>query len=428
MFSKKRVKDEGFPTDVGEDGETLGELSMRLQEKTANGHRIDFFDDVSLMENLHLCNAFYDQNLPGETESRRSGFGPLLMFIKRVTRKLVGWYVNPAMDNQRLFNAYVTRSINEMKRYLDHLQINEDILSTIMRRDLALFRANILFMNRHLQGRMLDFENEISLLRGKEPARAALAEEPGGKGGGEADELLDSLDVLTLEQRVHGSPRMVRDRQRVYLPYFRGCRNVLAIGCGRGELLQLLSQEGINARGTESDATLVGFCRDNDLDVSKVDVFDYLEALPNGSLDGVVLSRFAGHQPPGRLIRMLNLCRKKLEGDAVLIIETPNPFSLYAVANYALEDSDRIQPMHPETLKLLCLSCGFMEPTVMFLNPLPPEENLEELELSSSGAIIDHREQELFHQVNQNFAKINRIIFSHREYAVVTRGGDLVGS
>ncbi len=407
---------------------SLDELRQRLREKTSNGHRIDSFDEGALMENLHLTNAYYDQNLPGRLESGRRGLGPFLSLIKRVAMKLMSWYVNPAIDNQRLFNAYVTRSINEMKRYLDHLQINEDIFSTIMRRDLALFRANILFMNRHLQGRMLDFENEISLLRGKEPARAALAEEPGEKGGGEADELLDSLDVLTLEQRVHGSPRMVRDRQRVYLPYFRGCRNVLAIGCGRGELLQLLSQEGINARGTESDATLVGFCRDNDLDVSKVDVFDYLESLANGSLDGVVLSRFAGHQPPGRLIRMLNLCRKKLEGDAVLIIETPNPFSLYAVANYALEDSDRIHPMHPETLKLLCPSCGFMEPTVMFLNPLPPEENLEELELSSRGAIIDHREQELFHQVNQNFAKINRIIFSHREYAVVTRGGDLVGS
>jgi len=421
-------------TEPGPDGPeapgsgSLDELRQRLRERTSNGHRIDPFDEDTLMENLHLTNAYYDQNLPGRLESGRRVLGPFLSLVKRVARRLMGWYVNPAMDNQRLFNAYVTRSINDMKRYLDHLQINEDILSTIMRRDLALFRANILFMNRYLQGRMLDFENEINLLRGKEPVRAPPVEKPAGNGDGEADELLDSLDVLTLEQRIHGSPRMVRDRQRVYLPYLRGCRNFLAIGCGRGELLQILSREGINARGIESDATLVGFCRDNDLDVSKVDVFDYLEALPNGSLDGVVLSRFAGHQPPGRLIRMLNLCRKKLEGDAVLIIETPNPFSLYAVANYALEDSDRIHPMHPETLKLLCLSCGFMEPTVMFLNPLPPEENLEELELSSRGAIIDPHEQELFHQVNQNFVKINRILFSHREYAVVTRCGDLVSS
>ncbi|MBU4385749.1 MAG: class I SAM-dependent methyltransferase [Actinobacteria bacterium] len=404
-------------------GEGLDELRQRLRERSPNGHRTDPFDDVSLVENLHLTNAYYDQNLPGELESGRRVLGPFLSLVKRVARRLMKWYVNPALDNQRLFNAYATRSINEMKRYLDHLQINEDILSTIMRRDLALFRANILFMNRYLQGRMLDFENEILLLRGKEPARIAPAEEPEGNGGGEADELLASLDVLTLEQRVHGSPRMVRDRQRVYLPYFHGGRNVLAIGCGRGELLQLLSGEGIVARGTESDATLVGFCRDNDLDVSHVDSLDYLEALPDGSLDGIVLSRFAGHQPPARLVRMLNLCGQKLEGGAVLIIETPNPFSLYSVANYTLEESDRIHPMHPETLKLLCLSCGFMEPTVMFLNPLPPEENLEELEISSRGAIIDPREQELFHQVNQNFAKINRILFSHREYAVVTRRG-----
>lgn len=424
MFSKKRVKDEGFPTDVGEDGETLGELSMRLQEKTANGHRIDFFDDVSLMENLHLCNAFYDQNLPGETESRRSGFGPLLMFIKRVTRKLVGWYVNPAMDNQRLFNAYVTRSINEMKRYLDHLQINEDILSTIMRRDLALFRANIVFLNRFIERRMEDLERQVATGRGETGVVPPI--EPGD--GGDESSFLSSLDVLTLEQRVHGSPRMVKERQAFYLQYFRNCKEVVVVGCGRGELLQLLGGEGIDARGVETNPVLSAYCLDNGLKVTREDPVAYIASVEDSSLDGIMLSRFAGHQSPARLVRMLSLCWEKLSGDGVLIIETPNPFSLYAVASYALEDSDRIHPMHPETLKLLCLSCGFMEPTVMFLNPLPPEENLEELELSSRGAIIDHHEQELFHQVNQNFAKINRIIFSHREYAVVTRGGDLVGS
>jgi len=39
------------------------------------------------------------------------------------------------------------------------------------------------------------------------------------------------------------------------------------------------------------------------------------------------------------------------------------------------------------------------------------------------GALLGPREQELFHRVNQNFQKINRIMFSHRDYALLTRRG-----
>ena len=407
--------------------ESTAEITKRLRESSPNGHRIETFDERALMENLHLTNAYYDKNLPGEASSDpRRVLGPFYRFFKRIVWRLTSWYINPAIDNQRLFNAYATRSINEMKRYLDHLQINEDILSTIMRRDLALFRANMLFLVRYLENRMHDFENELELLRSGSTEWAAtgpaiVAE--GNDGESEAKDLLGSLDILSLEQRVHGSPKVVKDRQRVYLPYFRGCRNVLAIGCGRGELLQLLAQEGISVRGVETNPTLVGYCRDHDLDVARVDPLEYLEAVDDCSLDGIALSRFAGHQPPIRLIGMLDLCRVKLADEGVLVIETPNPFSLYVAASYVLENSGRVHPLHPETLKLLCLSYGFVEPEVIFLNPLPPEEHLEELELTSFSATLDPREQELFGLVNENFQKMNRILFSHRDYALVTRLG-----
>ena len=407
--------------------ESTAEITKRLRESSPNGHRIETFDERALMENLHLTNAYYDKNLPGEASSDpRRVLGPFYRFFKRIVWRLTSWYINPAIDNQRLFNAYATRSINEMKRYLDHLQINEDILSTIMRRDLALFRANMLFLVRYLENRMHDFENELELLRGGSTEWAAtgpaiVAE--GNDGESEAKDLLGSLDILSLEQRVHGSPKVVKDRQRVYLPYFRGCRNVLAIGCGRGELLQLLAQEGISVRGVETNPTLVGYCRDHDLDVARVDPLEYLEAVDDCSLDGIALSRFAGHQPPIRLIGMLDLCRVKLADEGVLVIETPNPFSLYVAASYVLENSGRVHPLHPETLKLLCLYYGFVEPEVIFLNPLPPEEHLEELELTSFSATLDPREQELFGLVNENFQKMNRILFSHRDYALVTRLG-----
>jgi SAM-dependent methyltransferase len=422
---KKRAEEKSKGKEASAAGElTLEELSRVLREHSPNGLRIESFDDGPLMENLHLANASYDKNVPGEPTSGRSVVGPVFALLKRFVRRVTSWYVRPALDNQRLFNAYVTRSINEMKSYLNHIQINEDILSTVMHRDLALFRANVLFLNRHIEGRMLDFERELALLRNGGPAA-----QPGGRddagpdGEGDGEDILSSLDVLTLEQRIHGSPRMVQDRQRVYLQYFEGSSNVLALGCGRGELLQLLAQEGISARGTETNATMVAYCRDNELDVIKAEPIGYLESCEDASLDGLVLSRFAGHQSPARLIRMLNLCRRKLAAGAVLLVEAPNPFSLYTVASYALDDADRMHPLHPETLRLLCVTLGFQDPEVMFLNPRPPEEHLEELEFAVSGAALESREHELFRQVDKNFTKLNRILFSHSDYAVVTRCG-----
>jgi SAM-dependent methyltransferase len=417
--ARKRVGQKAPPGATSE--ETLQDLSLRLREKSPNGHRIQSFDDTALMESLHESNAVYDKNLPGDASSERMVSGPLVAFLKRIIRRLTSWYVEPALDRQRVFNASVTRTVNEMKQYMDHIQINEDILSTILHRDLALFRANILFLNKYLERRMVDFENELLVLRTSEVEPALALTDPGGNGGGKADDVLAAVDVLTLEQRVHGSPRMVKDRQRVYLPHFAGCRNVLAVGCGRGELLQLFEQEGIPAVGTETNPTLVSYCKDNGLEVLLALPLAYLEAVEDGSLDGLVLSRFAGHEPPARLVEMLRLCRRKLAGDAPLIIETPNPFSLYAVASYALESAEGAHPLHPETLKQLCLAYGFSDPAIMFLNPLPPEEHLDELELIASGALLDARQQELFHQVNENFVKLNRILFSHRDYAIVTR-------
>jgi len=415
----KRAGEKTPPGAVAE--ESLQDLSMRLREKSPNGHRIQSFDDSALMESLHETNACYDKNLPGDAASERVVSAPFVAILKKIIRRLTSWYVEPALDRQRAFNASITRTVNEMKQYMDHIQINEDILSTILHRDLALFRANVLFLNKYLERRMVDFENELLVLRTHEMEPLGVALEPGGNGGGTADDVMAAIDVLTLEQRVHGSPRMVKDRQRVYLPYFAGCHNVLAVGCGRGELLALFAQEGISVRGTETNPTLIDYCKDNGLEVLMVDPVEYLEAVEDASIEGLVLSRFAGHEPPSRLVRMLTLCRNKLTDNAPLIIETPNPFSLYAVASYALESAEQAHPLHPETLKQLCLSCGFIDPAVMFLNPLPPEEHLEELALTSSGAILDARQQELFHQVNENFAKLNRILFSHRDYAIVTR-------
>ena len=65
---KKRAGENSPPELASE--ETLQELNLRMREKGPNGHRIESFEDLDMMENLHLTNAYYDKSLPGEPAGR----------------------------------------------------------------------------------------------------------------------------------------------------------------------------------------------------------------------------------------------------------------------------------------------------------------------------------------------------------------------
>ncbi len=75
------------------------------------------------------------------------------------------------------------------------------------------------------------------------------------------------LDALyaALEDRFRGSREEIKDRFRVYLPYVEAARekgDVVDLGCGRGEWLELLNDAGIKARGVEKNRVLIELCRE----------------------------------------------------------------------------------------------------------------------------------------------------------------------
>ena len=49
-------------------------------------------------------------------------------------------------------------------------------------------------------------------------------------------------------------------------------------------------------------------CRQKGLDAEVADLFDYLAALPEDSLDGIFCSQVVEHLPPERLPEMIRLC------------------------------------------------------------------------------------------------------------------------
>ena len=70
---------------------------------------------------------------------------------------------------------------------------------------------------------------------------------------------------------MRGSTSAVRERQLRYVDDFRDAAPVLDVGCGRGELLALLRDAGIEARGIDADADMVAYARGEGLDVEQAD-------------------------------------------------------------------------------------------------------------------------------------------------------------
>lgn len=390
------------------------EIKRLLRERARNGRAIERFNDWELMENLRFTNALYNRAIPGEPGSHRRLLGWLFRRVKRAVTWMLGWYVNPIVENQHDFNAYATRAINEMKSYLDHLQVNEDVLDTGLKREIAMFRTNLMFLNKELELRMSRFEKKVdSLCAGRDPETRG-----GAEAAGWAPDPGTPLDVLTIMQLVYGSPRELKERQRVYLDQFQGVSEAVVIGCGRGEFLQLLDKSGIAASGVEANAALAEYCREHDLSVKNMDPLEYLASLEDGSTGAILVTRLTAHYTPARLLGMVRLCSRKLRDGGVLIFESPSALPVYAVNSGPPDGSEWAHPLSREVLRFMCLANDFLEPEVIELDSGPADGRLEELDLWGGDGALEPWQLNVFNTINSNFQRIAGALDRYGDYAL----------
>jgi SAM-dependent methyltransferase len=234
----------------------------------------------------------------------------------------------------------------------------------------------------------------LEMLGVRPPAAAADDRLP------EAPSLPESVYAL-FEERFRGTSTDVLEKQRFYLPYVRGLPGpVFDAGCGRGEFLQLLRDEGIAARGVESSSVSANACRAAGLDVTEGDAIEALAAAPSKSLGGVVAFQVVEHWPAAATFRFLAEARRAIAPGGVVIVETVNTDSLAAMNAFYL-DPTHVRPVPPEALRFLCDAAGFRDLSVEFLAPLPAGMRLEER--------------------SDNDARLNAILFGPQDYAVIGR-------
>jgi SAM-dependent methyltransferase len=317
---------------------------------------------------------------------RRPGARGLVAYpVKQVLRRLMRWYVEPLAAEQRGFNDAALKLLDDLSERLD--------------RELAA-REEAERLFRETEERLLRLERRPAA---KPPVRAGgpgegVSGEPGDSPGSQtvaAQPKAAALpDYFAFESRMRGSTEEIRRRQRPYVDDLRGQAPVLDAGCGRGELLGLLRDAGVEARGVDADADMVAYARGEGLDVEQADALEYLERLEDGSLGGVFAGQVVEHLPPPVLLRLLELAHAKLRPGGVLIAETINPLSPLALRNF-FADLTHAQPLVPETLALLARHAGFAETETRYLNAPEPVEG------------VDRR--------------LNEVVFAPLDYALIAR-------
>ena len=233
-----------------------------------------------------------------------------------------------------------------------------------------------------------------------------------------SDEMLSSqvkgLNYFIFEDRFRGSRNDTKAKQLKFVKYFEGCKNVLDIGCGRGEFLELLKDNGISGHGIDIDEDMVRYCRSRDLNVEKLDAVSYLNQLEDKSLDGIFIDQVVEHLDPDYLIKMIDLCYKKMLFGAYIIMETVNPLSLLSLADFYMDMSHK-RPVHPETLKFLMSAAGFRETVAQFYEPAVEDGRLRYIDADE----LAEKERSLADIINRNTDMLNNMIFGPRDYAAI---------
>ena len=184
--------------------------------------------------------------------------------------------------------------------------------------------------------------------------------------GFRAGEVGESSELyLGFENIFRGSEEDIAARQRAYLPLLAEHAPVLDVGCGRGELLELLRASGVEAKGVDLDAGMVRRCQEKGLPVELGDGVATVSSASPGSLGAVVAAQVIEHLPYAELVEFLRALRRTLAPGGIAILETVNPHAPQALKHFWVDPTHQ-HPLFPEVVLALLHLTGFAEAYIWF--------------------------------------------------------------
>ena len=228
------------------------------------------------------------------------------------------------------------------------------------------------------------------------------------------------------EDRFRGSETEIRKRLEEYVPTFAGASNVLDVGCGRGEFLDLLKSKGISAKGLDVNPEMIEACRSRGLDAVVGDALGYLQTQPDESLGGLLAVQVIEHLEPGYLQQFLQTAFFKLKPGARMILETINPACWVAFFESYIRDLSHVRPIHPDTLQYLLHASGFGSVEIVYRSPISEAGKLQKVTPRPEhfGEKNVDPLTELVSAFNANVDRLNARMFTFQDYAAIAKKGD----
>ena len=348
--------------------------------------------------------------------------GTVTILLKRVIRKLFkvffGWLIFPMINKQSNYNGKVTnaiklesyvsamqeRRLNELENVCNKLMgdniqladvksIQEERLSKLENTCSRLMEDNIL---------LLDIKRKMDYILQKMNINCDLA-------------LLENndIDYLRFENSFRGSRESVKLIQKQYLHYYthNGGGNIVDIGSGRGEFLELMKDQNIPAYGVDNYEPFVSYCLERGYSVIKGDALTHIHSLEDNSLGGIFMSQVVEHLSEDYIKALIKIAYKKLKAGCYFIMETPNPECLATLTEFNI-DMTHIKPIHYKALEFL-----FREAKYQSVEKHYSEQTLYPV----SAPLIDGDGINNKDYFNNGIEQINKLLFGYRDYTLIAR-------
>jgi len=285
---------------------------------------------------------------------------------------------------ERIARAWLAEQAAEQTKKIEGLAEREALIATglaerdkqitDLKKTVSYLKTNLVYQERRLGILLEEARKRLPELLDQEQLETFSNEEAS---------LLDP-HYLFFEDQFRGTQQEIKDRLRVYIPLLKACQagtidpQILDVGCGRGEWLELLKEEKIVAQGIDINRVLVQENLDRGFDVIQGDAIEYLRSLPDGSIGGITAFHLVEHLPFRTLLKFMNESLRVLISGGIAIFETPNPENiLVGTTNFYVDPTHR-NPLPASMMKFLTESRGFCKVDIKRLHPYGEEFRLDD--------------------------------------------------
>lgn len=219
----------------------------------------------------------------------------------------------------------------------------------------------------------------------------------------------ESIDYFDFENHFRGSREHIKKSQEMYLPYFENRQNVVDLGCGRGEFVELLLDNKIGVTGVDMYEPYVEFMKMHGLPAVYDDAVSYLKK--QDKVDGIFVGQVVEHISVEQIIELCKTAYEKLDDGAYLIMETPNPRSLAIFTNFFYVDPSHQRPVHPFTLEYLVKKAGFTSVEIMYTENSKVPFSIPKLKENDPD----------YSDFNNAMGEVSNLLYGSQDYAIIAR-------